>query len=168
MTYGTYKRAFPRIIVLRNNWGNETSGISTTAVPKTDEAIKSGMVISQDTNGEWVKGAAAGKCPYFAVQDQSDTDVLSCGKLTGLSCAGDYEIQTGYFDTNDTFVVNSPLVAGTSGLAGYVDLGGSMLAAVTLIGFVIDPGEVDLGETCTSATATSVLTLKTMWRPASA
>lgn len=53
---------------------------------------------------EWVKGIVdAGATPYFAYQSQDDFDVIECGKLTGLSCAGDFEILTPYFKSGETY-----------------------------------------------------------------
>lgn len=175
MNYGEYRRAKPRINVLRGWAGNEPQGLTRSAPPKTGEGILSGMLITLDTNDEWVKydsAAHAGKCPFFAYHDQTDADVLSSGLLTGLSCAGDYELQTGYFDGTETYVTNSPLVGGTGGLVGNVDLGASYAAAVELIGVATRGGVSDIASINSEATpvsgAVNVLNLKTMWRPATA
>jgi hypothetical protein len=51
----------------------------------------------------------------MALQDSTDTDVLSSGLLLGLSCIGQYVFETGYFVMTDgNFVGNDlPLVAST-------------------------------------------------------
>lgn len=123
-TYGTVQRAFRRLNVIRGFKGNEPQSLSLSAVPKTGEAILSGMVISLDSNGEWVKGALAGKVPYLAYHDQADSTVASSGKLLGLSCAGDYEVETAFFLTSATIAPAAALMAdisgGSSGDKGYV------------------------------------------------
>jgi hypothetical protein len=145
MTYGEAgRRTKPRVNVLRGYGGNEPTSLTYSAKPKTDEAIKSGMVISIDSNGEWVKGCAAGDVPYIAYHDQSDTDVLSSQLLLGLSCAGDFEIETGYFDNTDTYVRDDVLIAGTSALVGSLDKGVALqsetlsngASIVDVVGFV--------------------------------
>jgi len=121
------RRTKPRLNVLRGYPGNESTSFTYSAKPKALEAIKSGMIISIDSNGEWVKGAAAGDVPYLAYHDQSDPDVLACQKLLGLSCAGNYEVETGYFDTTDTWNRDDVVIAGTSTLTGSVDKGVALL-----------------------------------------
>src|ERR1019366_8107957 len=96
MNIGEYRRAKPRINILRGYAGNESKKLTRSAQPKLNEGILSGMLISLDVNGQWVKGVPAGKVPFFALADQSDTDVLSSGLLVGLSCNDEYEIETGY------------------------------------------------------------------------
>jgi hypothetical protein len=173
MNAGIYQRTKPRLNVLRGYNGNQTRGLTYSAVPKSGEAILSGMLISLDSNNQWVKGVAAGKTPYFAWQDQSDTDVLSSGKLTGLSCAGDYELETGYYVTG-SYVQDSPLIAGTSGNAGSVDLGAALASiTVDIIGFASGSPNgstgtplIDISRTNSESTATTVLRLVTRWMPA--
>jgi hypothetical protein len=67
------------------------------------------------SSGAWVLGCAAGAEPYIAFADSTDTDVISAGLLVGLSCAGQFEIETAYFDNTQAYVEGSPLIAGTSG-----------------------------------------------------
>ena len=122
-SYGEYKRTVARLNVVRGYHGNETTALSAVLPPKDDEGIKSGMIISQDGNGEWVKGCPAGKEPYMAWHDQADPDVASSGKLLGLSCAGDYVFETGWFQevggsiTSDHFLKAST----TAQYLGYVE-----------------------------------------------
>lgn len=144
-----------RLQVLRGFKGNEPQSLSYSAVPKTNEGILSGMVISLDSNGQWVKGAPAGKHPYVAYHDQAD--VTSSGKLLGLSCTGDYVFQTVFFDTSGTFPDSTPLLADATasavsgvrmGLPGYLAKGVARTtpAAGTvfdIIGFVSNAGKVD-------------------------
>src|SRR4051812_25714523 len=108
MTYGETRRAKQRINVLRGYGGNEPVSLTRLAKPKTGEGILSGMLISLDVNGEWIKGVPAGKVPFFAWHDQTDTDVTSSGKLLGLSGAGKYELQTAYIKSGDTFAEGTP------------------------------------------------------------
>jgi hypothetical protein len=72
-------------------------------------------VIYLDNNGNWQLATATlanGRTPYLAYSDSVDTDVLSSGLLLGLSCAGSYVFETGYFVMSDgNFVGNEiPLV----------------------------------------------------------
>jgi hypothetical protein len=55
--------------------------------------ILSGQLISL-TAGAWVLGCLAGCEPFIAFADSTDTDVQSSGLLLGLSCAGQYKIET--------------------------------------------------------------------------
>jgi hypothetical protein len=129
------------------------------------------MVISLDTNNEWVKGAPAGKMPYIAYHDQTDTDVKSSGLLLGLSCAGNFEIETGYFKSDDTFATNSPLKAGTSGQVGNVVLG-ALDGSADLIGFATRGGLQDTTKTNSEAGTIAgpnyTLTFATKWQPVNA
>ena len=144
MTYGEKgRRTKPRVNVLRGYPGNESTSYTRSAKPKLNEGIKSGQVISLDTNGQWILGCAQGHMPYIAFHDQSDPDVDSCGLLLGLSCAGDFVIETGYFDTTDTIAIDDPLIAGVSTLKGSLDKGTALyaetaagsLAAIDILGF---------------------------------
>ena len=175
MTYGYYTRTKPRINILRGFAGNEPQSITHSAKPKADEAIKSGMLIVLDTNGEWVKCDSAshgGLVPYFAFQDQSDTDVQSSGLLLGISCAGEFELQTAYFDSTDVWAHGSPVIKGTGALVGSVDKGASFLAAVETVGFASRGGMEDVVAINSEATPVNghvyVLNLVTRWKPATA
>jgi hypothetical protein len=168
MTYGEYRRTKPRVNVLRGYEGNESRALTYSAEPTADEAIKSGMVISI-SSGKWVKGCAAGKKPYIAFHDQSDTDVQSSGLLLGLSCAGNYEIETGYYDVNDTYAQDDALIAGTSSLAGYLDKASGITATADILGFVSNGGVQDLTAQNSESTPVSgkieVLCFTTHWLP---
>jgi len=125
MTYGESRRALSRVNVLRGYYGNEPYALTTTApVNASNVDIKSGMVISLNSTGEWVKGCLTGVVPHIAYHDAfdpstglGDTDVASSGLLLGLSCAGDYEIETSQFRIADTYVGGTMLVAEGVGLA---------------------------------------------------
>ena len=96
-------RALPKINPLRG-FGPEQNGLvdTETAPVSAGVTIKSGQVISLDASGEWILGCPTGKVPYFAQQDSADGDVTSSGLLTGLSCSGDYVIETGYIEDLST------------------------------------------------------------------
>lgn len=77
--------------------------LSSTAAPGA--TIMSGQLVSKvwDTNKyKFVLGNAAGVVPVIAWSDSADMDVVESGQMTGLSCAGSFELQTGYFDVNNT------------------------------------------------------------------
>lgn len=116
MNYGEYRRSKQRINVLRGYHGNESLAATRSAKPKASEGILSGMLISLDSNGEWIKGCPTTKEPYWAYHDQADTDVVSSGLLLGLSGAGQYIIETAYFDNGDTYANGDTLIVdGTTG-----------------------------------------------------
>jgi hypothetical protein len=79
--------------------------------------IYSGMIISLNDNGQWVRGQSkAGKTCYVALSNASDTDVRASGLLPALSCADVYEIETPWFVLPGTYVADetylyTPLVA---------------------------------------------------------
>ena len=129
-------RTKPRVTVLRGFDPNApmtmtqslpvavSSGLGTTGQ-------KSGQVISSTWDPAlgsyaWVLGltgaaltAGSNKVskntPFIALQDAADEDVIEAGKLTGLSCAGQFEIQTAYY-TSGTYYVGSQLKADASTL----------------------------------------------------
>lgn len=136
MTFGESRRTKPRINVLRGYGGNETNVLTKDAVPKALEAILSGMIISLDTNGQWIKGCPQGSIPFWAFHDQSDPDVDSSGKLLGLSGLGDYEIETGHFKTSDTYTQGLPVV-NDAGVAGTIKVGNAAINAETAIEDVV-------------------------------
>ena len=115
MKYGIYQRTAPRITVLRGYTGNESSGLTLSAKITNGQTIKSGQIISL-TNGQWVLGGQLSKCPYIAMADDTDSDVVSSGLLLGLSCSGNFEVQTAYLHVGDTFNQDTALTFdGTTG-----------------------------------------------------
>src|SRR4051812_27876335 len=124
MTYGEYRRTKPRVRVTRGYYGNEPLALTLSASPAntTPGTIFSGMLISQDTNGNWVPGCAAGKTPYIAFHDDTDPDVLSSKLLLGLSCAGQFEISTGYYVRTDGSFNKDGITLKASGTAGSLTL----------------------------------------------
>lgn len=177
-TYGTATRANPRLGVLRGFKGNEPQSLSYSAKPKANEGILSGMLISLDSNGEWIKGVPAGKVPYVAYHDQADLTVSSIGLLLGLSCAGDYEVQTAFFLTSATIGGGVPLIPevnGTAGGKGHLAVGqvkGTpvVTSMVDVVGFTtragkIDTANIDSNSTRDSAGKVQVLTWMTRWIP---
>lgn len=96
-----YTRAKAPLGILRGYRPTEPGHLSVTAKPKDGEAIKQGMAITLDSNGEWVKAPTAARTTltvsvFVARQDQDDPAVQASGKLTGLDCSGTFEFQTGY------------------------------------------------------------------------
>lgn len=72
----------------------------------TSVAIKSGMAIVKDADGNFAAASAAdqnnGKTIYIALHDASSLDVQASGKLVGLDCSDKFEVQTGYYDPDVT------------------------------------------------------------------
>ena len=177
MTYGEYRRTKPRLNFLRGWRGNEPQSLSLSAQPTANAGIKSGMLIVVDPNtGMWVKCDSAshgGLIPYWAVSDDTDTDVISSGLLLGVSALGEYELQTAYFNSSTTWAQGSPLIKGTGGLVGSVDKGASTLAAVEIVGFATRSGMEDIAKINTESLRDGngkvlVLNFTPHWRPASA
>lgn len=128
------RRTKPRVEVLRGWDPNEPTTFTQTV--RASEAILSGQLISLNWNStdsvyEWELGGGAGRIPYIAVQDSTDEDVLECGKLTGLSCAGKFEIETAYFTTG-TYGVDKFLTwDGTTGNVKVATEGDDIIGIVT-------------------------------------
>lgn len=104
--HGHSTLAKPELQVLRGYDPNEPTKFSAAEVPKTDEAIKSGMVISksyEDGGYVWIKGGQAGATPYMALENQDDFDIQESGTLPGLSCAGEFVFATGYYKDGDVY-----------------------------------------------------------------
>lgn len=118
-TFGHLKRDFPRLEVLRGFDPNEPRTQTAAYRVKSGETILSGMVITPRWNAgdsvyEWAVGigAVSDYYPiYFALQDSTDEDVLEAGNLVGLSCAGQFELQTAFYDPADTYNEGSLLTA---------------------------------------------------------
>ncbi len=112
--YGTIKRQYPRVEVLRGYDPNEPR-TKTQAFPvKSGVTISSGQVISLAWDAalsqyEWVLGVTGTAMPYIALADSRDEDVQEADKLPALSVAGDFEIQTAFFKAGDTYNVDVPI-----------------------------------------------------------
>jgi hypothetical protein len=138
--------------------------------------ILSGNVISL-TSGAWVLGCATGKEPFIAYQDSVDTDVQSSGVLLGLSCAGQFEIQTPFYDATKTYVESSPLKADSGGGSTYQGTGvtgqitlGTFATAEDTIGYATNGGVQNIASIDSSAVpntngAVNVLQFRTIWLP---
>jgi len=178
MTYGIYQRSAPRVGIPRGYWGNEPYARTYSAPVTSGVTIQSGQVISL-TADAWVLGCAAGKEPFIAFHDSVDTDVVSAGQLVGLSCAGQFEIETGWFDGTQTYVESSPLKADSgsspssanyqnTGIVGQITLG-TLSTAEDTIGFASKGGRQDRVSVDSSATPVSghlyVLCFRTHWMP---
>ena len=164
---GYSKRPKPRVNVVRGFNGNEPSTFTRSAPVTEGVAIVSGQVISLD-DGEWVLGAAQGSIPYIALSDSTDTDVSGSGLLPALSCAGQFEIETGWFKADDTYGENTPLIAGATGLVEEGDLTDT---EVDIIGFATQEGVKNLNGgpgpiVEMNATDANILTFITRWIPA--
>ena len=100
-----------KLNVLRGYPTFDSNALTLSAVPKTSEAILSGMLINLDLNNQWVKGKRTGMFPAWAIQDQDAPDVSYSGKLSGLIGLFGYEIETPYVTSGNyqvgTFVTNS-------------------------------------------------------------
>jgi hypothetical protein len=185
---GTYQRNAPRVNILRGYWGNEPFSRTYSAPVTSGVTILSGQVISL-SSGSWVLGCAAGLEPFIAFQDSVDTDVSSSGLLLGFSCAGQFEIETPWFDNTVTYAESAFLVAatGTSGtgntstslvLPGVASVGAITLAGTSnadVIGYAAAGGRQDatsinsqsgfLEPVGSSASKIYLLRFRTQWFP---
>lgn len=126
-----YMRLKNRISVLRGHAGQGSGNNTALAKPKDGENIKEGMLISLDSNGEWVKGCPAGKTPYWANADQDYADVVSSKRLLGYSARGNYELEVGYYKSADVYTIDTQLVPdGTTGNVKKATANGEVLVGV--------------------------------------
>ena len=112
-------RLKPRVTVLRGFDPNApmtlTQSLPAYTGVSSSTGISSGQLISSawdSTKNQhcWVLGMTGSvNTPYIALQDIADQDVSEAGKLTGLSCAGQFEIQTAYY-TGSTIAVGALVV----------------------------------------------------------
>jgi hypothetical protein len=142
--------------------------VDYSAAYKAGEAgVKAGMVVSLDSNGELVRGmSAAGAVAIFALQNQTDFDVLSDvgnvsgGVGSGLVALGAYELQTTEF-VADTYAPNDPLTVEAAG-----DDKGKLKKASALYAEDV-VGVVSTGQTDSEHNATiKLLAFWPVWLPA--
>ena len=145
------KRARVPIQVIRGENPTEPVRLSSLAPPIDDEEIRSGMVLVKDTglvngantDGAFRKTVAATDSlvatnehtSYFiARHDQDSHDVQQAGGLVGLDCSDDYEIQSGYFDKEVTYQLDTPLTADDDGEITEATAGTVIIGYITKIG----------------------------------
>jgi hypothetical protein len=156
MNYNTvYYRTAPRVNVLRGFWGNEnlyiTSSFPVDASITASQGIFSGQLMYVSPTGTWLLAtatAAKGKAVYIAMEDSTDSDVVSVGKLLGLSCSNTVDVQTPYFDITQVYTRDTALtISATSGLLtpATATAGDSWIQnpSVDIVGYVT-AGVVDL------------------------
>jgi len=141
--------------VVRGYSPTEPNKLSVLLPSIDDEAIKEGMLVVRKTGTiggvtsqiGFKKSAAADSqtytSVYIALHDQDSHDVQEAGgKLVGLDCSDDYEVQTGYFDADGTaFAVDDPLTVGADGVVVLADAPGDVI-----IGRISAIGEGSVGE----------------------
>ena len=137
-------RPKPRVQILRGWDLVSTSTLHQVhAVKAGQEDIKSGMIISRVWNNtlsryEWTKGVTANglltPVPYIAFQDATEADVVAAEGLTGISISGDYEIQTGHYNSDGTYNADVLLTFdGTTGKVKPAAEGNYVIGRVTSI-----------------------------------
>lgn len=119
-TIGTQKRATPRLSILRGWDINNPTNIAPRGASAEDQGtILSGHVVSKDANDKWVLGGAGARGTAtigFAIQDDTDFDVVGSGVITAISVLGKYELQTAFFKSTDEYVNGTPVTYdGTTG-----------------------------------------------------
>lgn len=135
-------RANARVTVLRGYDPNSPSTLTQSLPVASGSTILSGQVVSgvwSSTYGShaWTLGLTGG-VPYVALQDSADEDVSEAGKLTGLSCAGQFEIQTAFYSgTESALTLGAVLTAhATSGNVLLATAGGTSANGSKIVGFV--------------------------------
>jgi len=123
------QRDYPRLVVLSGYRANEPQHLRAAYPVGVDGngdeyVILSGQIITPyDDSGtiKWQLGFGSGDhtdiadC-YVALNDSTDEDVIEAGTLVGLSCAGMFEFQTGFFKASDpAFAVGDVLFADDNG-----------------------------------------------------
>lgn len=130
MQYGYVQRTKP-VMVIRKGWNPQetlTRGFRSAPV-KSGVTIKSGQVIALElVDGEYVWNLAdrdntdhLAQVPHFAQQDSDTTDVRASGQLTGVSSAGQFEIQTGFYVTGTVPLNSGAVLTISSATAGSVE-----------------------------------------------
>jgi hypothetical protein len=109
-------RVKPRVTVLRGFDPNAPMTLTQSLPVKSGQTILSGQLVSSSWDSSvnqhvWSLGLTANATPHIALQDGADQDVSEAGKLTGLSCAGQFEIQTAYYTGSATGAVGALIVA---------------------------------------------------------
>lgn len=154
--FGTQKRQYPRVEVLRGFNPNEPFTLTQAYPVKDGVNILSGQVISlaNDPDGDgldkWILGWVSG-IPYIAYNDWNvttgkDEDVLEAGKLPGLSSTGQFEIQTAFFSGDEAgFVPGAPV--GPDAVSGDIKVT-TVKSGVPIMGYVTrNRGAKNLGPT---------------------
>jgi hypothetical protein len=118
-------RLKPRVTVLRGFDPNApmtlTQSLPAYTGVSSSTGIYSGQLISSAWDSAknqhcWVLGMTGSvNTPYIALQDIADQDVSEAGKLTGLSCAGQFEIQTAYYTGSNIAVGSIVVPSSTTG-----------------------------------------------------
>ena len=107
--YGTYARSKPRVQILKGWDPNEPRTRTRSAPVKSGVTVLSGEIlalewVSADSEWQWVLADRSNaehrkQAPYIAQDDSVDPDVRASGQLVGLSCSGQFEVQTAYYVT---------------------------------------------------------------------
>lgn len=180
-TFGHIKRDYPILEVIRG-WNPNEPFTRTAAYPVTDGVtILSGQLITPVWNAtnsrlEWtiadkdtsgINTAAL----YLAQDDHLKEDIIEAGNLVGLSCAGQFEVESAFFTANSVYNEGTFLTVGDD---GKVDALSSVDGTKVIVGQVTRaPGNGTAGATLKSLVGTNsnvvntnVITFNTMYIPA--
>lgn len=113
-------RVKPRVTVLRGFDPNAPMTLTQSLPVKSGQTILSGQLVSSSWDSSvnqhvWSLGPGTNATPHIALQDGADQDVSEAGKLTGLSCAGQFEIQTAYYTGSNIAVGALVVPSSTTG-----------------------------------------------------
>lgn len=180
-TFGYIKRTYPILEVLRG-WNPNEPFTRTAAYPVKDaNAILSGMLItpvwvSANNRMEWTiadKDTAGihQAALYLAQDDYSKEDVIEAGNLVGLSCSGQFEVESAFFTAGSTYNEGTFLTVGDD---GKVDAITAQDGTKVIVGQVTRaPGNGSAASTLKSLVGTNsgvvntdVLTFVTQYTPA--
>jgi hypothetical protein len=122
-TYGIVQRAKTMMRVLRGYAGQSPDNLSESIVVDADTAILSGQIVIKDANGKATVADAAdntigGKDLFIAQTDNGATqpDTQASGKIHCFNLNGNYEFQTGYYKTGETYTDGVELTIADGGL----------------------------------------------------
>lgn len=121
--------------VLRGFNGCDPTTFTRVAPVADNVTIYSGQIMSLDAFGKWTLGQSApDKTCYIALSNSDDTDVSASGLLPGLSCAGQFEIETPWFESGSSYVPDLTRLIAEATKNGNVDEDGGLGTSATIIG----------------------------------
>jgi hypothetical protein len=174
-TYGQIVRSKPYLRVLRGYRPEDPATQTAAHRVKDGVTINSGQAIVTEWNAtdsvyEWIlapttyTGPSATLGDVFIAQDDSfREDVVEAGTLVGLSCSGQFEVRTGYYDAGDWYEGN--YVSTSTNVAGnFEDIGpdGTAITALPIVGQVSggSRGAIDVSDEDSSVAAADALVVQ--------
>lgn len=175
-TYGTQQRSGkPSLEVLRGFDPNEPFTQTATHPVKDGVTVLSGQLIvleaevTSPTGYQWIV------CPidfadgavYIAEKDSTAEDVVSAGNLPGLSCAGQFEFESAYFDgTASDYDEGEYLTPSTATAGNVMECAAARPTSDEHVIGQITRKEANTGSFNSNVAATDVIRWRTVFIPA--